>query len=259
MPCLGFQARMLDIMSMVMPYLDLHICMHVLCSYACVYAFVSLYAWIYVLPCFYAYIHMLRSTFTCLHACFLAYMFYMLYTIFHVPMHSMPCLCTQTQAMFVMPCAIVVLLSLCFSFLCFGLMVRTRSRPYGLCHRPYTSAHIKGFGSPYLHVYACLLLCFMLLLASLDLGFAMFDALSRFVVVWLYPSPTRPCQGVTTWDASPNARSLHAYPSLFLLHEMLRLPCLFVPLVGFLCIFTCFLTCPRVSLVCQSVVHTSTQ
>ena len=32
-------------------------------------------------------------------------------------------------------------------FLCFGLMVRTRSKPYGLCHRPYTEAHIKGFGS----------------------------------------------------------------------------------------------------------------
>ena len=39
-------------------------------------------------------------------------------------------------------------------FSCFGLMVRTQSRPYGLCHRPYTKAHIQGFGSSYLHVYA---------------------------------------------------------------------------------------------------------
>ena len=45
-------------------------------------------------------------------------------------------------------------------FLCFGPMVRTRSRPHDLCHRPYIKAHIKGFGSSYLHVYTCLLLCF---------------------------------------------------------------------------------------------------
>ena len=64
-------------------------------------------------------------------------------------------------------------------------MVRTRSRPYGHCHCPYTLAHIKGFGSPILHVYACLLLRFMFVLASLFLGFATLDALSGRVVVWL--------------------------------------------------------------------------
>ena len=99
--------------------------------------------------------------------------------------------------MFVMPCAIVVLLLLCLSFLCFSLMVRTRSRPYGLCHRPYNKAHIKVFGSSYLHVYACLLLYFMLVLSSLVLGFAMLDALSGFVVVWLHPTPMRPCLDIT--------------------------------------------------------------
>ena len=82
-----------------------------------------------------------------------------------------------------MPCAIVALLSLCLSCLCFGLSVPTRSRPYGLCHCPYTLAHIKGFGSHYLQVYIGLLLCFMLVLASLVLGFATFDALSKFVVI----------------------------------------------------------------------------
>ena len=61
----------------------------------------------------------------------------------------------------------------------------------------------KGLDHLYLHVYACLLLCLMLVLAFLVLGFAMFDALSGFVVVWLYSMPTRPCLGVTTWDASP--------------------------------------------------------
>ena len=82
-------------------------------------------------------------------------------------------------------------------------MVMTRSRPYGLCHCPYTKAYIKGFGSSYLHVYACLLLCFILVLAFLILGFATLDAFSEFVVVWLHPTPIRPCSDVTMWDASP--------------------------------------------------------
>ena len=61
----------------------------------------------------------------------------------------------------------------------------------------------KGLDHPYLHVYTCLLLCFMLVLASLVLGFTMLDALSEFVVVWLHPMPMRPCLDVTIWDASP--------------------------------------------------------
>ena len=105
--------------------------------------------------------------------------------------------------MFVMPCAIVALLLFCLSFLCFGLLVRTRSRRYGLCHCPYTLAHIKGFGSPYLHVYTCLLLCFMIVLASLVLGFAMLDALNGFVFMWLHLTLMRPCLDVTIWDALP--------------------------------------------------------
>ena len=104
--------------------------------------------------------------------------------------------------MFVMICAIVALLLLYLSFLCFGLLVQTRSRPYGLLHCPYTLAHIKGFGSPILHVYACLLLCFMLVLTSLVLAFAMLDSLRGYVVVWLHPTHRRPCLDVTTWDAS---------------------------------------------------------
>ena len=90
-------------------------------------------------------------------------------------------------------------------FLCFGLLVRTQSRPYGFCHHPYTKAHIKGFGSSYLHIYACLLLCFMLVLTSLVLSFAMFGALRGLHLVWLHPSPMRPCSDVTIWEASPDA------------------------------------------------------
>ena len=152
--------------------------------------------------------------------------------------------------MFVMPCAIVALLSLCLSFFCFGLLIWTRSRPYGLCHCSRTLAHIKGFGSPYLHVYACLPLRFIPVLASLVLGFAMPDALSGFVVVWLHPMPIRPCSDVTIWDASPWCQLLRAHLSHFSLRAMIRLPCLFVPPVGFQCIFTRLLTCSCKSLAC---------
>ena len=120
--------------------------------------------------------------------------------------------------MLVLPCAVVTLLSLYLSFLHFGLLVRTRSRPYGLCHSPYTLVHNKGFGSP---LFACIcllasmLLCFMLVLASLVLGFATFDALSGYVVVWLHPMPKRSCLDVTTWEASPDVRLLRVHPSLF--------------------------------------------
>ena len=152
--------------------------------------------------------------------------------------------------MFVMPCAIVAIWSLYLSFLGFGLMVRTRSRPYGLCHHPYTLTHIKGLGSPILHVYACLLLCFMLVLASLVLGFATFDTLSGFVVMWLHLTPMRPCLDVTTWNASPWCRLLRSYPSPFPLLVMLCLSCLFAPSVDFLCIFTHLFKCPCISLAC---------
>ena len=90
-------------------------------------------------------------------------------------------------------------------------MVWTWSRPYGLCHCPYTEAHIKGFGSPYFHVYAYLFLCFILVLASLILGFAMFGVLRGLDLVWLHLMPMRPCSDVTAWDASLDAGSLRAY------------------------------------------------
>ena len=92
-------------------------------------------------------------------------------------------------------------------------MVRTWSKPNGLCHCPYTK--VKGFGSPYLHVYACLLLCFMLVLASLVLGFAMFSALRGLNLGWLHLMPMRPYSDITLWKASANAGLLRVYPSHF--------------------------------------------
>ena len=136
-----------------------------------------------------------------------------------------------------MPCAIVAILSLYLSFLYFVIV-----------HAPWLTS--KSLDHPYLHVYACLFLCVTLVLVSLVLGFAMFNTHSRFVVVWLNPTPTRPCLDVTIWDASPRCRLLRAYLSPFSLYAMMCLPCLFMPPVGFLCIFTRLLTCPCMSLPC---------
>ena len=46
------------------------------------------------------------------------------------------------------------------------------------------------------------------------------------MVVWLYPTPMRPCLDVATWDASPWCQLLRAYLPPFSLRAMLCLPCL---------------------------------
>ena len=145
-------------------------CLHMfLCLYVQTYVFTCLCVQIYVLYILYAIFHVLVCTMPCLCAqtqamfvmpCAIVVLLslcfsFLCFGLMVSAVCTMPCLYAQTQAMFVMPCAIIVLLSLCFSFLCFGLMVRARSRPYGLCHCPYTKTHIKGFGSP---LFACLCL-----------------------------------------------------------------------------------------------------
>ena len=72
-----------------------------------------------------------------------------------------------------------------------------------------------------MNVYACLLLCFMLVLASLVLGFATFDTLSGFMVVWLHLAPMRPCSNVTTcW------LYMHIYTLAYMsMHESCLLVC----------------------------------
>ena len=108
-------------------------------------------------------------------------------------------------------------------------MVRPNLDLWSLSSSMYHGPYQKGLDHSYLHIYACLLLCFTLVLASLVLGFATLDALSGFVVVWLYLTTIRPCLDVTIWDASPWCRLLRAYLSPFPLHAMSCLPCLFVP------------------------------
>ena len=57
--------------------------------------------------------------------------------------------------------------------------------------------------------------CFMPVLASFVLGFAMFDALRRLDLVLLHLMLVRPCLDVTIWEASSDAGLLLARPSLF--------------------------------------------
>ena len=97
---LGLHAHMLDIMSMVMPCLDL--CVYVLFSMFLAYIYICtcLYAWIHVLPCLCAKLShvytrvsmpMSRSRFS--HACVLGSMFFTCFMLaFHVLVRSMPCL-----------------------------------------------------------------------------------------------------------------------------------------------------------------------
>ena len=68
-------------------------------------------------------------------------------------------------------------------------MVGTWSRPYGLCHRPYTLAHIKGFGSSLLEC-PCLLTFMLYAYVSLSC--------SRLCHIWHLQ---RVCSCVFTFDA----------------------------------------------------------
>ena len=145
-PC--YVVRSLSSHAFMLGFMFFHV--YVLSFYMSMCMFLCLYDQIYFFRCLCTWIHVL----------------YMLYTIFHVLVCSMPCLCAQTQAMFVMPCAIVALLSFCLSFLCFGLLVWT-SRPYGFFHFPYNLAHIKGFGSS-LFVCLCLLVSTLYTCVSLS-------------------------------------------------------------------------------------------
>ena len=72
-----------------------------------------------------------------------------------------------------------------------SLPIGCRSRSYGPSLHPYTQAYIKGFGSFPLcmSMFVCLLLCFISILASLDLGFALLCALHGLVLMWSHLSP----------------------------------------------------------------------
>ena len=118
--------------------------------------FPCLYAWIHVLPCLCArlvHVDVYVSMSICLDLCF-----HMPICLDRCSLHALChhlCACVL-HAMFMCLILDLVCHIMCYCspfvlyriFLCFDLMVRTQSRPYGLCHRPYANAHIKGFGSP---------------------------------------------------------------------------------------------------------------
>ena len=105
--------------------------------------------------------------------------------------------------MFVMSCAILAFLFLLSHFLVLAYLFGPDLDPmvFVIVHTPRPTS--KDLDHPIFYVHAYLLLCFMLVIASLVLGLATLDALSGFVVVWLHLMPIKFCLNVTIWDASP--------------------------------------------------------
>ena len=192
-------------MLLAMPYLDLCVDVCISMLYGQILVFTCLYAWIHVLPCLCArlvHVDVYVSLPTCLDLCFHMLVCLDLYSL-HA-LYYLPCLCDQTQAMFVMPCAIVALLFLLSCFLVFWpISLDPIQTLWSLSSSIHQGPLQKGLDCSYLHVYACLLLCFMLMLVFLVLGFAMLDALSEFLVAWLHSTSMRHFLDETIWDASP--------------------------------------------------------
>ena len=179
--CLDLYVHMLDIMSAVMHCLNLYLCMHVLCSYAYVYAFTCLYAWICVLPCLYVYIYMLRCIFTCLHVHFHAYMCrsVCLHALERCSLHALcylPCACALHD-MFMCLDLDLVYHAMCYCshfvpFIAFSYVLaywlRLNQDPmlFVFVHTPWPISN--GLDHPYLHVYACLLALMLYTCASLS-------------------------------------------------------------------------------------------
>ena len=129
-------------------------------SHACMLGFVFFHAFMLTSICLdvhlHAYMHI--SMLICVDRC--VYMLRLMFCTCFMP--SSMCLRVSCYVYVLRPRPFLsyhVLLYPFCSFYCiflsFGLMVRTRSRPYGLCHHPYTKVHIKGFGS---FLFACLCL-----------------------------------------------------------------------------------------------------
>ena len=126
-----------------------------------------------------------------------------------------------------------------------------------IIHTPRPTS--KGFRS---FLFACLCLLASMLYACASLF------CFRLCHVW-YPPWAWPC--VVTSDAYEVLFGCNhlggifecwvapCVPFPFPLRAMLCLPCLFVPTINFLCIFTRLLTCPCMSLACSCVIRTSTQ
>ena len=171
------------------------------CLDLCVYVFISMiYSWILVFTRLYAWFHVLP----CLCAKFLHVYMYVSMPIcldlsFHMPM----CLdLSSLHDLCYLPCSLFV------PFIAFSCVLAYWFEPdldpmvFAIVLTPWPTS--KGLDRPFcMSMLACLLLCFMLVLASLVLGFTTLDALSGFVVMRLHLTPMRPCLDITIWKASP--------------------------------------------------------
>ena len=196
-------------MLLVMPCLDLCIYVFISMLQGQILVFTCLYAWIHVLPRLYArllHVYMHVSMPICLDLCLHMPMCLDLCSL-HALCHRL-CACAL-YAMFVCLDLGRVCHAMCycspFVALSFFLVLRPNGQDLIQTLWSLSSSIHQG---PYKRVWITsicmsILLCFMLVLASLVLGFAMLDGLNGFMVVWLHPTPMRPCLDVTIWDASP--------------------------------------------------------
>ena len=147
--------------------------------YAQILVFTCLSVWIlfshaqiYILTCLYVQIYMFSCHMLCFHAqiylflvflfrstCLIShfqpclaqiYMFTCMFLCLYVQIYIFICLCASChvyvfKTRLYLSCHVLLqaFCSFYHIFFCFGLMVRTQSRPYGLYHHPCTMAHIK--------------------------------------------------------------------------------------------------------------------
>ena len=154
-------------------------------------------------------------------------------------------------------CHVLLFLSPDISLSCFlALSIGCRSRSRGLGLHSYTKAYIKGFGSFPLCIsmFACLLLCFIYILASLDLGFAKLWALCGLMFVWLHWSLLRligcnhlrdiPLWCWCSWFTSSSASCDVDMFALLALHHPFGFLCIFARLPTCLCMSLCVVCTP---------------
>ena len=202
------------------------------------------------------YMFMFRSTSLCLDICV-----YVLHAM-------LACLDLCWLLCYVLIYPFCPLMSLFLVF--WPLLVGCRSRPCGLGLHLHTQAYIKGFRSFSLCIsmFPCSLLCFISMLASLDLGFAMLCALRGLMLVSpqghllcvVASIPPRACFDVTTCEIHLHGVGV-LETHLFPLRVTLKcLPCLLcaVHLAFFAsCIFAHLPICSYMSL--YVIIHTPIQ
>ena len=238
MPCF----LCLDLFFPCVAWLDPHVSMLVYMSIFLSYMF---YALCYIFLCFVPFLLYGNVRFTCMFP-----RFYVIYVLCHLScaraLHAMfVCLGLDLVCHDMCYCSPFVALSFFHVFLAYWFGLDLYLMVFVIVHTPRPTS--KGLDHPDLHVYACLLLCFMLVLASLVLGFAMFGTLSGCMFVWLHLMPMRSCLGCN------HVRGIFGCQVAPIIPFPFFSPCngmLIVLACGFLCIFTRLHICPCMSFAC---------